>query len=77
MTYTLISDWKDWKVDKALPTIECMEAYVHKNTFFFHPGIRDRLCDEYLSFVVAGFQRFNLSSVKPSEKCCRNDLFKV
>lgn len=37
MTYTLISDWKDWKVDKALPTIECMEAYVHKNTFFFPP----------------------------------------
>lgn len=34
MTYTLISYWKDWKVDKVLPTVEYMEAHAHKNTFF-------------------------------------------
>ena len=55
--------------------VESLEA--QKNTFFLHPSLCDRLCNQNLSSVVAEFQRFNLSSSKPSEKCCRNDLFKA
>ena len=86
--HTLTSNRKGWTVNKVLPTVEGVEVHTHVHTrvyththtetiHFFHPTLCNGLCNQNLSFVVAEFQRFNLSNSKLSEKCCRNDLFKV